>query len=106
MKINVTKEWCLRSADIEGDSEIGAGYPPIFSELQKAIDCFNRTQQDLVIEKFLNSQFETVLRLLARRTGGKIEWTREELEAAKLDDRPIMLGGLDLELYEPPVTSP
>jgi hypothetical protein len=28
MKINVTKEWCERSAEIEGDSEIGAGCPP------------------------------------------------------------------------------
>jgi len=104
MKITPTKEWCLRSADIEGSSEIGAGYPPIFSELQKAIDCFNLTQRDLVIETFRNSQFETVLRLIARRSGGKLKWTDEELEAAKLDDRPIMLGALDLELYEPPAT--
>jgi hypothetical protein len=28
MKINVTKEWCEQSAEIEGDSEIGAGCPP------------------------------------------------------------------------------
>ena len=78
--------------------------PPIFAELQKAIDCFNLTQQDLVIAKFRNYQFETVLRLLARRSGGKLEWTNEELEAAKLDDRALMLGGLDLELYDPPAT--
>ena len=28
MKIHVTKEWCEQSADIEGNSEIGAGCPP------------------------------------------------------------------------------
>ena len=28
MKLNLPKEWFIRSADLEGDSEVGAGVPP------------------------------------------------------------------------------
>lgn len=35
MKLNYPKEWFLRSAEIEGDSEIGAGTPPWNRESEK-----------------------------------------------------------------------
>jgi hypothetical protein len=36
MKFNVTKQWCQKSADLEGDSEVGAG--PVRSEDIRARD--------------------------------------------------------------------
>jgi hypothetical protein len=28
VKFNISKEWCEKSAKLEGDSEVGAGIPP------------------------------------------------------------------------------
>lgn len=41
MKIEITKEWCLRMAHLEGDAEIGAGllaFDPILDRFTPAVD--------------------------------------------------------------------
>ena len=47
-----------------------------------------------------NEQLETALKILVNRTNGSVRWTVEELDAAKVDPRAVMLGALDLELYD------
>ena len=47
-----------------------------------------------------NEQLERALKILVNRENGSVRWTIEELDAAKVDPRGVMLGALDLELYD------
>lgn len=67
--------------------------------LKAAITHAEATEKELENEKFRNAQLEMVLKMLARRSGGILTWTRSELEEVKGDDRCLLLGALDLGLY-------
>jgi hypothetical protein len=69
------------------------------SQVKAAITHVEVTEKQLARQEARNQQLETLLKLLARRNDGKITWTASELEAAKKDNRCIMLGALDLDLY-------
>ena len=68
-------------------------------QIKSAIAHAENTQRELESQKFRNTQLETALKILARRNGGELSWTKEELEAALKDGRCILLGALDLSLY-------
>lgn len=55
MKINMSKDWCRKHAILEGDSEIGAGFPPFLSRQEithgEAIDMTNEVR--IAFGKFL-----------------------------------------------------
>jgi hypothetical protein len=68
-------------------------------QIKSTIAHAENTQRELESQKFRNTQLETVLKILARRNGVELTWTKEELEAASNDGRCVVLGGRDLFLY-------
>ena len=70
-----------------------------FAQVKAAISRTENTERELAAQKFRNSQLETVLKIMARRNDGKLLWTTRELDAAVEDERCIMLGALDMDLY-------
>ena len=50
--------------------------------------------------EFRISQLEMALKIWIAREGGCVKWSREELEAAKNEDSSIILGALDLNLFQ------
>lgn len=73
-------------------------------QIKSAIAHAENTQRELESQKFRNTQLETALKILARRNGGELTWTKEELEATSKDGRCVVLGALDLSLYGEEVT--
>ncbi len=67
MKLDLSKEWCASRAEIEGDSEVGAGTPPIHWRTAK--------DSDLSADGFVLGQFVE----LARRDRG---WSVRQLAAS------------------------
>ena len=53
MKIEVTKDWCMKMAEQEGDLEIGAGARPVRNYDQK---CYALAEHFLQDEPGLNSE--------------------------------------------------
>lgn len=70
-----------------------------FAQFKAAIAHAENTERELADQKFRNSQLETVLKIMARRNNGNLLWTPLELAAAVEDDRCIMLGALDMDLF-------
>lgn len=74
-------------------------------QIKSAIAHAENTQRELKSEKFRNTQLETALKIMARRSEGEmLSWTKEELEATSKDGRCVVLGALDLSLYGEEVT--
>ncbi len=71
-----------------------------FEQVKAAISHAENTERELAAQKFRNAQLETVLKIMARRNKGKLLWTTKELDAAVEDERCIMLGALDMDLYD------
>jgi transcriptional regulator with XRE-family HTH domain len=75
MKFDVPKEWFVRSAEIEGDSEVGAGHSPFIAPLEEKLSTV-----ELVTEMRL--AFGRFIELMRRRRG----WTIQRLaERAEVD---------------------
>lgn len=63
MKIHVTKEWCEKSAEIEGITEIGAGCPP--RSCYRLLDCNDDIRGD---DEFLEDDETTWTRIDMQHT--------------------------------------
>jgi len=74
----------------------------IFDQIKDAIDHAERTERELRAQELRNSHLETVLKIMARRDGGRLRWTHRELDAARKDKGCVIIGALDMELYYPP----
>ena len=71
----------------------------IFDQIKAAIDHAERTERELRDQERRNSHLETVLKIMARRNGGKLTWKPRELDDAREDERCVIIGALDMELY-------
>jgi hypothetical protein len=71
----------------------------IFDQIKDAITSAENTERELSTQRFRAAQQETVLKIMARRNNGRLQWTASELDAATEDDRCVMLGALDMDLY-------
>ena len=69
------------------------------TQIKAAITHAEEVEQELIRQEFRNQQLEIVIKIIAARTDGKIQWTDQELKAAITDPRCLMLGSLGLELY-------
>ena len=74
----------------------------IFDQIKAAIDHAENTEKELASQKLRNSHLETVLKIIARRNGGKLTWTPRELDASRKEKGCVIIGALDMELYYPP----
>ena len=80
MKIEITKEWCLRMAQFETDTEIGAGllaFDPIFDG--ESVPVFNTLEESSVV-------FSRFVRLMRRKRGLTLEKLADDadIEIAEL----------------------
>lgn len=75
MKLKVSKEWCMHMAQLEGDTEIGAGrlaIDPIFDEGDSlAVDCEDEVR---------NIAFGLLINLMRRQRGVSLEQLATEAD--------------------------
>lgn len=70
-----------------------AGLEGLTAHVRQLEDDLRRSRQDATL-------LETILTIVVRHSGDRIEWTKEEIQPAKDETRTLMLGALDCFLSE------